>query len=94
MSEFGGLQKHQNSPVCTESVRVFHAEAGHCTKEEEEELTWIRRAVLLYRAGTVWRGTVVWPNTVPMPTQVVAVIYTTNGRQSATSCLAGSWWDG
>ena len=39
MSEFCGLWKHQNNPAYTKSVSVHHVEAGHYTKEEEEEFT-------------------------------------------------------
>ena len=37
MSEFGGLGKHQNNPVCTKSVSLQNVEVGHYTKEEEED---------------------------------------------------------
>jgi len=38
MSEFDGLWRHQNNPVCTKSVSLQNAEVGHYTKEERKEM--------------------------------------------------------
>ena len=39
MSEFGGLWKHQNNPVCFKKCQSLlrSTEVGHYTKEDEED---------------------------------------------------------